>query len=118
MPVPKVPLQGDAARIEQLSSGLKREHGTHGAVVQRNDVGRPSTGQQAQAQPMGKAQMVPPEHQQMFNDVAEAEWVRQFWEAYAARFPGTLAEMYRAEAEANVRRVAEGVYQKTPNFEW
>jgi len=116
MPVPKVPQQGDAARLTQLASGLKREHGTYGAVVQRNDVGRPTGSGGAQAQD-GPA--MPAEHMQGARAVAQAVWTAQFWSGMRERYPDDpRIEMYAANAErlANVRQ--NEFYASTPNYEY
>lgn len=120
MPLPKVPQRGDAARLQQLASGLKMEHGTYGAVVQRNDVGRP-TGSGGTPAPRESAQKVPPvsaEQQAMFGELARAELARQYWSALAAQSPTPWIQAMKDIAEQNYRPVAERVYGIIPNQEF
>lgn len=117
-PVPKVPQYGDAARLQQLSSGLKREHGTYGAVVQRNEPGRPtgSTGTSAPRQGQGSFS-VPPEHQAMGQAVAAAFDAVQFWQAFYEQYPGPNSQFYLEQAQNDLRQAQEAYYSATPNFE-
>jgi len=112
-PLPRNPAQGDAAKLGQLATGLKQENGTYGATVQKNLVGRPSTGQ---TPVIGNTPVVSDQHKQMYRNVAETEWTRQFWNLMAQRFPSTRTNFYNTEAEVAARDVAESVYQATPNF--
>jgi hypothetical protein len=115
MPVPKVPAYGDANRLTQLASGLKREHGTYGAVVQRNDVGRPTGSGQQQAPEAA----IPGEHMQSARAIAQAEWVNQFWSNMAQKYPDSpLIEMYAANAARIAGEKAQAFQQATPFFEW
>jgi hypothetical protein len=117
MPIPKTPQYGDAARIEQLSSGLKREHGTYGAVVQRNDTGRP-TGSTGTPAPRQSAQVeIPVEHQELAKDLAVSDWSRQQLAALAQTSPTPWVQMMLAAAEEEYAENAATFYQATPNFE-
>jgi hypothetical protein len=111
MPVPKVPQYGDAARLAQLASGLKREHGTYGSVVQRNEPGRPTE------QTQGPAPEIPAEHQGLMAQLAQAEIVRQRWAALAQSSPTPWIMGMRKIAEDNYQRIAQTYYDSTPNFE-
>jgi hypothetical protein len=112
-PVPKVPQYGDAARIEQIASGLKKEHGTYGAVVQRNDPGRPS----GAAQPQAQQAQIPPEHIGMMQRLGELEVVRQQWDALARKSPTPWVIGMRTIAEENYQKLAQQLYAATPNLE-
>lgn len=117
MPIPKTPQYGDAARIEQLSSGLKREHGTYGAVVQRNDTGRPtgSTGTPAPRQ-SGKVE-VPEEHKALAVDLATSDWSLQQLTALAQTSPTPYVRAMLAAAQEDFDEAAATFYTATPNFE-
>lgn len=117
MPLPKVPQQGDAARIQQLASGLKRENGTYGAVVQRTPAGRPVGTGGTPAPRESQQFQVPPEHQSLAGKLAEAEAARQFWETWAQRYPGPNAQFYLQQAESDAQEAMEAFYGATPNFE-
>lgn len=112
-PVPKVPVWGDSQRIQQLASGLKREGGTYGAVVQRNEPGRPTTGQANRPAPA----QIPPEHQSLAQELAAAEWSRQKWAQIAQTSPTPWVQGMLAQAEDEYERVAATFYDATPNFE-
>jgi hypothetical protein len=115
-PLPKVPAQGDTARLQQLASGLKKENGTYGSLVQRNDVGRPSS--PSQGRPTQSAQQIPPEHVSLAQDLAKAELVRQQWAVIAAQSPTPWVEGMLAVAETNYQEVASRFYDATPNLEY
>ena len=122
-PLPKIPQQGDAQRLAQVASGLKREGGTYGAVVQRNPTGRPqgSTGTPA---PRASQQQAPKfqvseNHQQSFDRVARMEWTRQFWSGMRQRFPDIeWVQDVAANADKLAADAAEAAFQSTPNFEY
>lgn len=114
-PVPRVPQRGDAARLQQLASGLKQEHGTYGAVVQRNEPGRPTGSGQAQ-QPQREF-AVPQEHIAVGDEMAQAIAAVQFWTTWAQRFPGPEAELALSQAEYDAQRLQEQYFTATPNFE-
>lgn len=117
-PVPKTPQYGDAARLEQLATGLKREHGTYGAVVQRNDAGRP-TGSTGTPAPRASADLsVPPEHSSLMAEVARAEVVRQQWAAVAASSPTPWVQGMLEVANQNYEKLAAQLHGTTPNFEF
>jgi hypothetical protein len=111
-----VPAQGDTARLSQLASGLKRENGTYGAIVQRNEPGRPTGSGKQQAQ---QAPAMPQEHMDGAKAVAQAEWVRQFWAGMAQRYPDSpLIEMYAANADRLANEKHNSYQSSTPFFEW
>jgi hypothetical protein len=117
MPVPKTPQYGDAARIEQLSSGLKLEHGTYGALVQRNDTGRP-TGSTGTPAPRQSARVeIPAEHKALADDLARADWSRQQLAALAQTSPTPWVQTMLAAAEEEYNNAASSFYTATPNFE-
>jgi len=117
MPVPKTPVWGDAARIEQLSSGLKLEHGTYGALVQRNDTGRP-TGSTGTPAPRQSAQVeIPAEHKALAADLAVSDWSRQQLAALAQTSPTPWVQTMLAAAEEEYDDTATRFYTETPNFE-
>jgi len=119
-PLPKIPQQGDAQRLAQVASGLKREGGTYGAVVQRNPTGRPqgSTGTPAPRASKAPQQFqVPPEHEALGASLAEAESTRVFWEQWIQKFPGPNSEYYLEMATAAAEKAKEDYYTGTPNFE-
>lgn len=115
--LPKVPQRGDSQRLQQLASGLKLEHGTYGATVQRNPVGRPSSGGVA---PQGESAVpVPEEHVAAARDVAKSEWANQFWAMMAQRFPNDpVVQMYATNAARIAEQSATTYFSQTPNFEW
>ncbi len=117
MPAPKVPVWGDAQRLEQLGSGLKRQGGTYGPVVQRNPAGRPTEGATAEERPTQGAG-VTDEVKQLYSASAKAEWVRQYWTMMAQRFPGTATEYWAARADLMAKQIHAGTYQATGNFEF
>ena len=121
-PLPKIPMQGDAQRLAQVASGLKREGGTYGAVVQRNPTGRPtgSTGTPAPraSQPQSGPVAVAAPTQQAYRDLAQAEVAKQYWAMMAQRFPGPRTEYYLTRSEKLVDELSKGVYNATPNVEW
>lgn len=117
MPIPKTPQYGDAARIEQLASGLKREHGTYGAVVQRNDTGRP-TGSTGTPAPRGSAQVeIPLEHKQLAAQLAISDWSLAQLTALAQTSPTPWVEGMLAAAQEEREANAAAFYTATPNFE-
>jgi hypothetical protein len=119
MAVPQVPQQGDAARLQQLSSGLKKEHGTYGAVVQRTQPGRPAGTTGTPAPRASQAQQdasVDPAHLPVMQQAAQAEASRQFWTQWAQQFPGPNADYYLQQAEAMAQQAHESLYSATPNF--
>jgi hypothetical protein len=121
-PLPKNPQRGDSQRLQQLASGLKLEGGTHGAVVQRNDPGRPtgSTGIPAPraSNPQNRNEALPDAQKQMYASLAQAEWVKQYWTMMNQRFPGPRTEYALARAEQLSDELAQNVYKATPNFEF
>lgn len=112
-PLPPIQQNGDAGRLEQLSSGLKRQNGTSGPVLQRNPVGRPATGQ---AQPQQQAEIAP-EHQELGVQLAEADWSRRQWTQLAQTSPTPYVLSMKDVADREYDRVASEFYQMTPNFE-
>jgi len=116
-PLPKIPQQGDAQRLAQVASGLKREGGTYGAVVQRNPTGRPqgSTGTPAPRASKQPQVQIPPEHQQLMSELAQAEATRQDWAAMAAQSPTPWVQGMLQVADENYNRLAEQVYAIIPN---
>jgi hypothetical protein len=116
MPLPKVPAQGDTARLQQLASGLKKENGTYGSLVQRNDVGRPSA--PSGGLPTQSAPDVTPEHQQAYDEAAQIEWAREYWTMMAERYPGPRTAYYLARAEKLAEETMPRTYESTPNFEY
>ena len=120
-PLPQQPQYGDAAKLEQLATGTKQTNGTSGPTIQRTPVGRPegTTGIPAPRQ-SGQDQMsgVTPELKEKYKAIAQAEWVAQFWQMMAQRFPGPRTEYYAAAAERMKAQAAEGVYNSTANFEF
>lgn len=117
MPLPRVPQRGDSARLQQLASGLKREHGTYGAVVQRNPVGRPPSGGTAKpAAP--QASVLRPEHKVVFDELAQAEAQRQQWNAVYQTSPTPWVEQMKVMAEKNYQAAAARAYNVIPNQEY
>lgn len=117
MPLPKIPQQGDAARLQQLASGLKLEHGTYGAVVQRTPAGRPPGGgvQQAAAPQVSELR---PEHKMVFDELAQAEQSRQQWQALAQQSPTPWVQGMLEIADQNYQRAATRAYNVIPNTEF
>ena len=114
MPLPPIPQNGDAGRLEQLSSGLKRQNGTYGPVIQRQPAGRPATGQ---AQPQPQTTTVTPDMEMSAREVAIAEWARQYWAQMAAKYPSAWTQLYQQEADSVAGIIHTGYYNSTPNFE-
>jgi len=114
---PKIPQQGDAARIEQLASGLKKEHGAYGDLVQRTPAGRPEGTTGIPAPRSSQEFVVPDEHKSLGDDLADKTAAVQFWELWMQRFPGPKAEFNLAQAEADRQDAEEAYYSGTPNFE-
>lgn len=119
MPIPPTPIQGDAARLEQLSTGLKQSGGTHGPVVQRNPAGRPpGTGGTPAPKQGGQAPQIGPEQQAVFGELAQAEMARQYWNQLAATSPTPWIQTMREISERNYQAAAGKVYNVTPNLEY
>ncbi len=115
-PLPKTPQQGDAARLEQLETGLKQTGGTHGPVVQKTPAGRPvgTGGTPAPRQSQGQFQ-ISPEQQALFDELAQAEVARQYWSQMASTSPTPWVQTMREIAERNYQLVAAKVFNTTPN---
>ena len=111
-PLPRNPAQGDAAKLGQLATGLKQEHGTYGATVQKNLVGRSSTGQTKPQQ----QSVLRPEHKQVFDELAKAEVERQRWAALAAESPTPWVLGMQNLAERNYQEAATKTYNVIPNI--
>ena len=116
-PLPKLPAYGDAAHLEQLAAGTKQQHGTYGPLVQKNEVGRPSTGQAPQQQAQQQPVDVDPAHQGLMKQAAEAEAARVFWTQYAQQYPGPNSDYYMQQADALAQQAHEALFTATPNFE-
>ena len=119
-PLPKLPQQGDMARLEQVASGLKNTGGTHGPVVQRTPPGRPEGTGGTPAPRASKQQTnVPPDHQQMFDSVAKNEWVRQYWNSMVQRYPDIeWVQDIATRANEQAATSAERAFNATPFFEY
>jgi hypothetical protein len=115
MPLPKIPAQGDMARLEQLGSGLKQTNGTSGPVIQRTPAGRPQGSGGGQAPKQQAA--VDPAHLAFADRVAQAEATRQFWQQWVQAYPGPNSEYYAAQADIEAQQVHEEFFTATPNFE-
>ena len=117
-PLPKQPQYGDAAKLEQLATGTKQTNGTSGPTIQRTPVGRPegTTGIPAPRESMQPE--VRPEHQQVFDDLAQAELVRQQWQQVAAQSPTPWVQGMLALAEQNFQAAAVRAYNVVPNAEF
>jgi len=117
-PLPQIPAQGDSARLEQVASGLKQTGGTHGPTVQRTPAGRPpGTGGTPAPRATQQQFEVPPEHQSLMQQAAEAEATRQFWVNWAKQYPGPNSDFYLNQAEALAEQAHEALYTATPNLE-
>jgi hypothetical protein len=117
MPLPRVPQRGDAARLQQLASGLKKEHGTYGAVVQRNPVGRPP-GEASATQAAPQAPALRQEHKTVFDELAQAEMTRQQWRSVAQQSPTPWVQAMLDIAERNYQAAAARAYNIIPNTEY
>jgi hypothetical protein len=118
MPLPKLPQQGDAARLEQVASGLKQTGGTHGPTVQRTPAGRPP-GTGVTPTPRATQQnILRPEHKQVFDELAKAEVERQRWAALAAESPTPWVLGMQNLAERTYQEVATKTYNVIPNSEF
>ena len=118
-PLPQQPQYGDAAKLEQLSTGTKQTNGTSGPTIQRTPVGRPegTTGIPAPRESQQKFE-VSDEQQAVFEELAQAEAVRQQWQALAAQSPTPWVQAMREVAERNYQAIAAKVYNVTPNAEF
>jgi len=116
-PLPRNPKQGDAARLQQVASGLKQEHGTHGAVVQRNEPGRPtgSTGTPAPRASQPEQDLIRPEHKALADELRDAEQERQRWRAVAQQSPTPWVMTMLDLAEQDFQVVSTKFYNVTPN---
>lgn len=120
MPVPKVPIQGDMKRLDQLASGLKKTGGTYGPTVQKTPAGRPAGTTGTPAPRASNAQppvQITPDMEMSAKEVAIAEWARQYWTEMAAKFPSAWTQLYQQQAEAVAGVVHGTYYNSTPNFE-
>ena len=115
-PLPKLPQQGDMARLEQVASGLKNTGGTHGPVVQRTPAGRPEgTGGTPAPRASQQQDVIRPEHKQVFDGLALAEAERQKWAALAAESPTPWVLGMQQLAERNYQEAATKTYNVIPN---
>ena len=112
-----VPIQGDAKRLEQLASGVKRSGGTFGPVVQRTPAGRPvGTGGTPAPRESKQQNYVNPEHKPIFDEVARAEWTRQYWERMAQLSPTPWVQGMLSLSERNAETAAAKAYDVVPNM--
>ena len=118
-PLPKQPEYGDSAKLEQLATGTKQTNGTSGPTIQRTPVGRPegTTGIPAPRDSQQKFE-VSEEQKGVFSELAQAEAVRQQWQALAAQSPTPWVQAMREVAERNYQAIAAKVYNVTPNAEF
>ena len=118
MPLPQIPQQGDAQKLAQVATGLKRTGGTYGPVVQRNPTGRPpgTTGTPAPRQ--SQEPQVPPEHLTLIDQLARSEAALQQAQQVAS-LPGAgeWAQLYLEMAQQARDNAAMALHQGTPNFE-
>jgi hypothetical protein len=121
MALPKLPQHGDAAKIEQLASGLKNTGGTHGPVVQRTPAGRPQ-GTGGTPAPRASQQQqefqVPQDHLDVFENLAWVTRTRAELEQSAmAPDAGPYTRFYALLAQRLHDASTETTVQTTPFFE-
>jgi len=121
MPLPPIQQNGDAGRLEQLASGLKRQNGTSGPVLQRNPAGRPQgtggTPAPRASQPQQQGPVLTPDMEMAAREVAIAEWARQYWARLAAQYPSAWTQLYQQQTDSVAGIVHQDYYNSTPNFE-
>jgi len=125
--LPQIPVQGDAKRLAQISSGLKRTGGTYGPVVQRRPTGRPqgTTGtpapretQQVQPAPQPAQPQLPPEHVAYMDELARsAAALQQAQRLATLPGAGSWTRLYLQMAQQAHLKAAVALQQNTPNFE-
>lgn len=117
-PLPQLPQHGDAAKLEQLATGTKQTNGTSGPTIQRTPVGRPEGTTGIPAPRQSAQPVVRPEHQQVFDELAQAELVRQQWAAVASQSPTPWVQGMLNIAEQNYQAAAVRAYNVVPNAEF
>jgi hypothetical protein len=109
---------GDITKLQKLASGMKRQGGTYGAMVQTGGPGRPPTSgvptvpKVAQQQPQ-----VPPEHLSAMQDYAQKQALANQWRALTARpDAGPWINFYARVAQNQADLAAQNLKVSTPDF--
>ena len=82
-----------------------------GAAVPVRTAGRPATGQ---SQPDA---VIPPDHQDLFMRLAQADRAARLWQQVAATSPGKWSALYSQMAADRFTQIAQQVKDATPDFE-
>jgi len=113
----QAPAYGDKKQLDKLKTGLTSTPMT-GVPVPAPTAGRPPTpgGGSAPASPGGGQQGLPPEHQQLFDQFAQAMRAAQIL-GQAAKQPGAgpWTLFYAQVAQKQYRELATQIRRDTPN---